>query len=273
MVMPVYTSIILTETVSKQMIYMSLPVLVPAALGVVLIRASLASHSSRRRIRLLEKDASHSSNLANIVAELENEMDEQVVELEHDEVTVESSTGENNDHSKFCNCKRKRGSAENSNSNASLSSSSSLHTSASENGSDKLVIRLRHGWRKSSSSADHSVSRSCSPAPSSPHESHADSAADESTTESSFSKSSRGRRKNRKSSGASSHPAPVLSNLQKDMIVSLNMLPNLWKERTYYDTIKNAHAAIVCRDDGLFTERRISAGDGALRHWADNFVF
>ncbi|KAF8159499.1 lipid particle protein [Crassisporium funariophilum] len=64
-------------------LYTLLPVLIPMVIGLALLRFTLATRSSRARIKQLEKD-SHTSNqqkLADILAELEREMEEAVVDL------------------------------------------------------------------------------------------------------------------------------------------------------------------------------------------------
>ena len=63
--------------------YISLPVVIPAFISIVILRLSLASRSSRIRIKQLEEEA-HSTGqqkLADTLAELEREMEEAVVDL------------------------------------------------------------------------------------------------------------------------------------------------------------------------------------------------
>jgi hypothetical protein len=69
--------------------YAMLPLLVPVFMSLAIIRLSLAARSSRARIRLLEKDASNSQKLAHILAQLERQMENAVVELIDDEAGVE----------------------------------------------------------------------------------------------------------------------------------------------------------------------------------------
>jgi hypothetical protein len=63
---------------------------------------------------------------------------------------------------------------------------------------------------------------------------------------------------------------PVLLDLQREMIESLNKLSGLKKERAFYDDTRNSHASIVCREDRGFNP---DAVDSTLRHWADRFIF
>ncbi|KAL1682919.1 putative serine esterase-domain-containing protein [Schizophyllum commune] len=64
-------------------------------------------------------------------------------------------------------------------------------------------------------------------------------------------------------------PHPVTTPLQHKMAEQLNALP-LVKVRTFFPGAVNSHAVIVCRDLETFSWQK--AGQGALRHWADNFV-
>jgi hypothetical protein len=61
----------------------------------------------------------------------------------------------------------------------------------------------------------------------------------------------------------------ILTEKQREMASSLNMLPNLRKERAFLDHAWNAHGPLICRD---FFYKRINR-DGAIKHWAEHFVF
>ncbi|KAF9038479.1 putative serine esterase-domain-containing protein [Panaeolus papilionaceus] len=63
--------------------YASLPILIPTFITLALIRLSLASRSSRARIKLLEKESqeSQTERLVHVLADLEREMEEAVVDL------------------------------------------------------------------------------------------------------------------------------------------------------------------------------------------------
>ncbi|PPQ98932.1 hypothetical protein CVT24_003559 [Panaeolus cyanescens] len=63
--------------------YSSLPILIPTILTMVLIRFTLASRSSRARVKQLEKESkeSQTERLAYVLAELEHEMEEAVVDF------------------------------------------------------------------------------------------------------------------------------------------------------------------------------------------------
>ena len=67
------------------MIYILLPILIPVFLSLVITRLSIASQSSRARIKQLEKEshATGHQKLADILAELEREMEEVVVDPTH----------------------------------------------------------------------------------------------------------------------------------------------------------------------------------------------
>ena len=54
-----------------QLIYLCIPFLVPVALAAVAINLSLASRSSRARVKLLEQDESQGERLVNVLAKLE----------------------------------------------------------------------------------------------------------------------------------------------------------------------------------------------------------
>ncbi|RXW21678.1 hypothetical protein EST38_g4176 [Candolleomyces aberdarensis] len=61
--------------------YGLLPILVPTFLSLVIVNFTLASHSSRARIKDLEADSSNANRLAHILAELEREMEGAVIDL------------------------------------------------------------------------------------------------------------------------------------------------------------------------------------------------
>lgn len=252
------------------MIYISLPILVPAALSVVIVRISLAAHSSRRRIKLMESEDSYSSKLINIAAELEKEMEDTIVEFrdkpetqsnnmatEEPEVSEEKwwkpcSHKAGAEHPKFCSCHKAH-------KQATVDSVDSSSSSLSGKSADKIEEKpcKWHSWRnkksKYSTGTSTPTSRAASPAPHTSETDHPKSC------------SCSSKEKQKKSTG------PVLTELQLEMAASLNKLPNLKKERAFFDSVRNAHAVIVCRDDGRFTQR--GANDGAIRHWVDTFVF
>ncbi|KAF8906243.1 putative serine esterase-domain-containing protein [Gymnopilus junonius] len=64
-------------------LYALLPILIPTFFSLALVRLSLATRSSRARIKLLEKEAHNGDQrtLVELVAELEQEMEEAVVDL------------------------------------------------------------------------------------------------------------------------------------------------------------------------------------------------
>ncbi|KAF7356616.1 DUF676-domain-containing protein [Mycena venus] len=66
-------------------LYALLPVLIPVFMSLAIVRLSLAARSSRARIRLLENDASNSQKLAHILAQLEKQVEDAVVELIDDD--------------------------------------------------------------------------------------------------------------------------------------------------------------------------------------------
>ena len=65
------------------MMYILLPILIPVFISLIITRLSIASQSSRARIKQLEKEshATGHQKLADILAELEREMEEVVVDL------------------------------------------------------------------------------------------------------------------------------------------------------------------------------------------------
>ncbi|KAA1476638.1 hypothetical protein DENSPDRAFT_843656 [Dentipellis sp. KUC8613] len=66
------------------LIYLALPILLPTLLTMVLVRFTLASRSSRSRIRLLEKDESASERLVHVLASIERQMEDAVVDFMDD---------------------------------------------------------------------------------------------------------------------------------------------------------------------------------------------
>jgi hypothetical protein len=260
------------------MLYLSLPILLPTVLSIVIVRISMDAHSSRRRIKLLESDQSYNSNLIHIATELEKEMEDQAMELPIDvEVTSVHSkhsidpaehkwwkpcSRSPGDHPRWCACKKKEVEKQ----AALLRRELALNTEDSEDTDVEGKACKWHSssWRqkkkqqKEKASTSSSTPRDLSPSPHPPH--------DESATnpESKKKSSCSCYRKKKPASNQ-----PILSDLQLEMATSLNKLPTLKKELMFFDDVRSAHAVIICRDDGLFTQ---SWGYGGLRHWADNFV-
>lgn len=63
---------------------------------------------------------------------------------------------------------------------------------------------------------------------------------------------------------------PLLSDLQKRLVASMNQIPGLKKQLVFIDPVMNSHAIIVSRDVKRFKHHSI--GEGVLRHLADHFV-
>lgn len=61
----------------------------------------------------------------------------------------------------------------------------------------------------------------------------------------------------------------LLSPVQRRCIENLNKIPQLRKERAFFQGVRNSHAMIVCRDVQRFDYHL--EGEGVLRHWADHF--
>ena len=64
-----------------QIILLSTPILVPLALSLIITRLALASHASRARIKLLEKEESSRERLVHVIGRLEREMEDAMVDM------------------------------------------------------------------------------------------------------------------------------------------------------------------------------------------------
>ena len=142
----------------------------------VIIRFSLASRTSRRRIRSLEENESYAQQLVHVVAQLEKQLEDMVVDFVEDP------------------------------------------DSGSE--SDATIGAVHHSLPQ-----------------------HPGSVAQQ----------------------------PILKEVQKVMIKSLNALPGLKKERAFFESVRNSHAIIISRDPRKFKIHEL--GQEILNHWADNFLF
>ena len=253
----------------QQIVYLSSPILVPTALGIVYVRILMQGRESRRRVEEIEKADSYSSKLIHAVAELEREMEDKVAEFidtqtgptlqpeekpskekEEDKWWVSCSKRRDGEHACFCSCKRKK--------KEHLApedvASGSVSSASSSKGSDEKGSK--GGFR---SLFKHS-SRAPSPDPSSETSSIAET-------------DSKAEGKCKWRSHKKSHPkvdAPILLDVQREMIERLNKLSGLKKERAFYDDTRNSHASIVCREDRGFDPDVV---DSTLRHWVDGFVF
>ncbi|ETW79058.1 Esterase/lipase/thioesterase [Heterobasidion irregulare TC 32-1] len=63
------------------LVFIALPILIPMFFILLLVRLALSARSSRKRIMLLEKDTSASGRLAQVVGELERQMEDVVVDF------------------------------------------------------------------------------------------------------------------------------------------------------------------------------------------------
>ena len=57
------------------------PILIPLVMSLIITRLSLASRSSRERIKLLEKEESGTERLAHIIGRLEREVEDAVIDM------------------------------------------------------------------------------------------------------------------------------------------------------------------------------------------------
>ncbi|KAJ7574473.1 DUF676-domain-containing protein [Mycena floridula] len=80
--------------------YVLLPLLIPGVLTMIVVRLSLASRSSRARIKLLESDESNGQRLANSLANLEKQMEDAVAELVDDPGPVQESDKQHSNQSR-----------------------------------------------------------------------------------------------------------------------------------------------------------------------------
>ena len=60
-----------------------------------------------------------------------------------------------------------------------------------------------------------------------------------------------------------------LTDEQKEMVRSLNTIPNLKKYRAFFTEVRNSHAIIISRDPRRFEIHK--KGAEILRHWAERF--
>lgn len=253
----------------EQIVYLSSPILVPTALGIVYVRILMQGRESRRRVEEIEKADSYSSKLIHAVAELEREMEDKVTEFidtqtgptlqpeekpnkekEEEKWWVPCSKRRDGEHACFCSCNRKK--------KERLSPEDVVSGSVSSGSSSKISDDKgsKGGFR---SLFKHS-SRAPSPDPGSETSSIAET-------------DSRAEGKCKWRSHKKSTPkvdAPILLDVQREMIERLNKLSGLKKERASYDDTRNSHASIVCREDRGFNPDVV---DSTLRHWADRFVF
>lgn len=65
-------------------------------------------------------------------------------------------------------------------------------------------------------------------------------------------------------------PTVLLTELQLQLIRTLNTLPRLKKELVYLHPCPNAHGPIICRDPKRFPSHKV--GEGVVRHWVDHFI-
>jgi hypothetical protein len=249
--------------VSRQIIYLSLPILVPAVIGMVYVRVSRAGRESRKRVEEIEKSDSYDSKLIHAISELEKQMEDKVTDFIDIQAAQEKPSKENEEnkwwmpcsrkregeHACFCSCKKKELLAAEfvASESGSVSSGSPSDEKKTKGGFVSLFKRN---------------SRAPTPDPSS--ETSSITETDSKTEET---------RKCKWSSAKKSPPkmdTPVLLDVQREMIERLNNLTNLKKERAFYDDTRNSHASIVCRGDREFDLEYV---DSALRHWADMFVF
>ena len=234
----------------------------------------MQGRESRKRVEEIEKADSYSSKLIHAVAELERQMEDQVVEFidtqtgpaaqekpskeeEENKWWVPCSRKREGEHACFCSCRKKN--KESLSPEAVASESESVSGGPSTLSDDK---KTKGGFK----SLFKYNSRAPSPSPSTDPGSETSSIAEaDPKCERRWTKKWHSHKKSRPKMDT-----PILLDVQREMIERLNKLSGLKKERAFYDDTRNSHASIICREDRGFNP---DAVDSTLRHWADRFVF
>ena len=164
---------------------MTTPILLPLLISLVITRLALASHASRARIKLLEKDSeqSNAERLVHVIGRLEREMEAVAVDMLDAPGSPSPSDAESSQPELAA-------------AKADLDAASKVQAEQKEN--------------------------------------------------------------------------LVLSDIQKKIVVWLNTLPCLKKERAFIHPVRNSHAVIISRDVKRFPGHK--QGEGVIRHWADHFI-
>lgn len=251
----------------------SLPVVFPAFLSLVLVRLTLDSHSSRGRIKLLEADKSYPDRLIHVVGQLEKSMEDAVLEMIDDPGNVPDTphsphpiqSEEIEAFSKILDdgegvSKRLVESDESGNESAGPGTSGVNTPSGAQTPPKSSASSFVEGLGKlkaSSNSSSRLFRR---------REDKAQNGDDASSCGWGSKKKGKGKGKGKKED----KDKPLLSDLQKNIVKSLNEIPNLKKQLAFIDPVLNSHAVIVSRDVKRFKHHTI--GEGVLRHLADHFV-
>ncbi|KAG8827679.1 hypothetical protein FRC19_001527 [Serendipita sp. 401] len=214
-----------------------LPVLIPMGLSFAFVKVSLDSSNSRKRLRVLEKDAGFKDRLVNVMKRLDKEVENVIVEIVEDAaeqaVEVDEATGEP------ISFTVRLDDMEGKDTTTVPGKTISLHTPS---------LSRKNSAEKKEKSKSRSL---CS--------SRAGSNPNLATTIKSGEES-----KEENDSGK-----PVLSELQLRLASSLNTLP-FHKYRAYFPGVFSSHAVIISRDVQRFSFHK--QGESVLRHWADHFI-
>ena len=97
---------------SPQLLFLVTPILVPLVLSLVITRLSLASRASRARIKVLEKEESGVERLAHIVARLEREMEDAMVDMFDGDGAETAAPGSSSEKPGSSSGKKKKGEEE-----------------------------------------------------------------------------------------------------------------------------------------------------------------
>ncbi|KLO05609.1 DUF676-domain-containing protein [Schizopora paradoxa] len=221
-----------------------LPILFPTFIMLVIVRLSLHTRSSRKRIKLLEADESATERLVHAFAKIERQMEGAMVDL------MDEAPGTDVDD------------RDESDGEAGPSRMEKTNGVTHSNSGDTLVNGNANGTSNGSAVADDDDASAKEPSP-------------PTTKNYAGCTTVRRRRKSCTATSFTTNPAPTpprsfLSASQANMAASLNALPGLTKHLVFIDPIRNSHATIVARDVKNFEFHK--RGWGVLQHWADAFV-
>ncbi len=201
----------------------------------VIVRLSLHTRSSRKRIRLLEAEESATERLVHAFAKIERQMEGAMVDMIDEAPGTDVDDRDESDGEAVSTRTEKANGVSNSNSGDTLINGSNSKT----NGDAADSTSKKEPKHFAGYTAVRRRRKSC--------------------TATSFT-----------SNPAPSPPRSFLTGAQANMAASLNALPGLTKHLVFIEPIRNSHATIIARDVKNFEFHQ--RGWGVLQHWADAFV-
>ncbi|KAF8647749.1 hypothetical protein AX16_006584 [Volvariella volvacea WC 439] len=236
---------------TRVLVYTALPVLLPILVPYVLTKVHMAAKTSKARIKLLEEDADLKDSLFHIFTATPDDSS----------LTSRSDTTDAGDPSPLPRPPSEVVDAAISEAISAINTSDAISEQTDSSSDEDTLLAAD----VQTLSLTPTTSEGQSPSSSTPS---LDSTSKKKGCRIKAKSESRDKKKEKEKEKARCHRIEITDPQQK-IVQNLNKLP-IQKERAFFPSVGNSHAYIICREVKRFENQR--AGEGVIRHWADNFI-